>query len=686
MSDSNTDFHETLSRLSASSRGKETERISDWIINWPSVTDANALPPVTTTTTSASNNAVTITASLQFVENGTACQAGIASQDPAAVYVTVTDVPPPLPNITLNQQPAASVSPQSNPMNVIPSVPMTVQPPVPTLNPMITTTATITTSPAVPPTIPAPSNPIVNVPVSHVFPNLTAWTFPHVPVIPSVQLNRPLSQSQLTPIAATTASLGSTPLPTTVPFLPVTCGGTVYYLPPPVVATPAVASTSTQPSSLFPSANAQPFVPSATTSVTQTSVPSFTIQDVAQILASTKKDHLPEWKLSQYSGNPIQWHERYGQFKSAIDSAPLTDDVKLTYLKTLVTGKAKVAIAEFAYCGAMYKDARKTLERKFGQPQAVVTAYLDKLANVPPVKMHNSESIISYSATVSSLVGVFRSLNYNQDLSSASLLDQAVQKLPPNMKEAWSMYTVKRSLDRPTLIDFNEWLKDKAEAHERMKTASGKPKSDENPQPSVNKTKTTSKVFAATTSNNQQNSTSKPKPDILPNCVAYKEKHPLWRCPVFRKKTPTERAKLVADNKFCFCCFNANHSFRQGPQPRKCTKEGCESTHNTFLHGADLIFPNKNQVTKPPNPESSTCVGATKINEQLETSSGLPSVTDVKGLLQITEVELHSTATSEKVLALCDSACRHSWISARLANRLKVQGVPTKLTVHGITT
>ena len=80
--------------------------------------------------------------------------------------------------------------------------------------------------------------------MSHVVPNLTTWTFPYVPVIPSVQVSRPLPQSQPTPIAA---SLGSTPLPTTIPILPVTCGGTVYYLPPPVVATLAVASTSTQP-------------------------------------------------------------------------------------------------------------------------------------------------------------------------------------------------------------------------------------------------------------------------------------------------------------------------------------------------------------------------------------------------------------------------------------------------------
>ena len=62
----------------------------------------------------------------------------------------------------------------------------------------------------------------------------------------------------------------------------------------------------------------------------------------------------------------------------------------------------------------------------------------------------------------------------------------------------------------------------------------------------------------------------------------------------------------------------------------------------------------------------------------------MPAVSDVKGLLQITEVELESPSCSEKVLVLCDSACSHSWISKRLADKLQVKGSPTKLTVHGI--
>ena len=114
----------------------------------------------------------------------------------------------------------------------------------------------------------------------------------------------------------------------------------------------------------------------------------------------------------------------------------------------------------------MYKDALKTLERKFGQSQAVVSAHLEKLSSFPPIKMHNSDNIINYSATISSLVGVFNSLSYDAHLKSASLLNTAVQKLPPNLKESWSLFTVKKHWVKPTLLDFNDWLKEKSEAHE----------------------------------------------------------------------------------------------------------------------------------------------------------------------------------------------------------------------------
>ncbi len=53
--------------------------------------------------------------------------------------------------------------------------------------------------------------------------------------------------------------------------------------------------------------------------------------------------------------------------------------------------------AQCANCGTMYRDASRTLERQFNQPYLVVFACLEMMNNHPPVKMHNSESDISYS-------------------------------------------------------------------------------------------------------------------------------------------------------------------------------------------------------------------------------------------------------------------------------------------------
>ena len=522
----------------------------------------------------------------------------------------------------------------------------------------------------------------VNIPTSHVIQNLSAWTFPAPSNLPTVHATVP--QPVRGPVTLTSTT--TTPIVTTTgiftPVVPTQSGGTTFYCNPLATTFPTTtlpiqqttAAAANFPVSTFPTTVQSTVPPSTLTPVA--------VQDLAQLLTAAKKDHPPEWKLEQYSGDPLQWHEWIGQFRSAIDSAPLSNDVKLTYLKTLVTGKAKAAIVEFAYCGTMYQDALKTLERKFGQPQAVVSAHLDKLNSFPPLKMHNSENVIAFSATISAMVGVFRSLKYEHDLSSAALLGQAVQKLPPNMREAWSMHTVKKDWSQPTLLDFNESLKDKAEAHERMKISTTKPKSDESAQ-SVTRTKAGVKVFAASSSNaSSKESRTKPN-QVQLNCNVCKDYHPLWRCRVFLDKTPTDRAKIVAENKLCFSCLKGNHSFRQCPQPRKCNKDGCNSSHNTLLHGAERVFQPKTTPKSSSNQATGSRSLKTIVNKAGE-SSGVCSVTDVKGLLQITEVEVHTSTNSAKVLALCDSACSHSWISEDLATKLNVKGLPTKLTVHGI--
>ena len=108
----------------------------------------------------------------------------------------------------------------------------------------------------------------------------------------------------------------------------------------------------------------------------------------------------------------------------------------------------------------------------------LVAAHFDKLRNFPPLKMHNSENVIGFSSTISGLVAVFKSLSFDDDLKIVSLLNQAVSRFCPNLKKAWSIQIVRSQWYRTFLLDFNEWLKEKAEGHKRLKTINFEGKSE----------------------------------------------------------------------------------------------------------------------------------------------------------------------------------------------------------------
>ena len=368
LSDSQSEFLDTVSQLAASTKADDTVRVSEWVNKSPVATASDP-----TNTVILEPNVVIVTTAAQNSVNR-----GAPTTTPTPSFPVVTPVALPTTSTT-NNMPSAR-----GPGSIV-YLPNTGHVQVP----QSTTTLQGTNAPSVTASASAPlatatSIPIstVTIPASHVLPNLSAWTFPTGPSNPPVIVNPVTSSATVFPTVLPATSVAST----ASPVIPVTAGGTVYYINPTSLATVPAPSSAPVPTT-FPAGLSTatllatpPFV-----NVPQPATTSFTVQDLAQLLASSKRDHLPEWKLAQYSGDPLQWHEWFGHFKSAIDSAPLTDDVKLTYLKTLVSGKAKTAIAEFAYCGTMYKDALKTLERKFGQPQTVVSAYLDKLANYTPV-------------------------------------------------------------------------------------------------------------------------------------------------------------------------------------------------------------------------------------------------------------------------------------------------------------
>ena len=73
-----------------------------------------------------------------------------------------------------------------------------------------------------------------------------------------------------------------------------------------------------------------------------------------------------------------------------------------------------------------------------------------------------------------------------------------------------------------------------------MKATSFKPKSDDNSTTNT-KTKTAMKLFGSTSKADAPTVGRSVFPTQSLKCTACKKTHPLWRCPVVRGKTPTQR-------------------------------------------------------------------------------------------------------------------------------------------------
>ena len=195
---------------------------------------------------------------------------------------------------------------------------------------------------------------------------------------------------------------------------------------------------------------------------------------------------------------------------------------------------------------------------------------------------------------------------------------------------------------------------------------------------SVTRSKVASKAFAANThlKSNLKPHQSSPSTSIS-SCIVCKGSQRLWERRVFKEKTPTQRAKVVAEAKLCFSCLRDKHMFRQCKSPRKCRKDGCNSSHNTLLHGAERVFPAKPSTNNNINTSKANAgtISPSVGQQQPSKTTTLSSVTDVKGLLQVTELKLtNSSGTSTTAMILCDTACSNSWVSDSLAARLGLQG------------
>ena len=233
------------------------------------------------------------------------------------------------------------------------------------------------------------------------------------------------------------------------------------------------------------------------------------------------RSSLPKLKLTEFSGDPLEWPEWSQLFQATVHAANIDDSVKMNHLKTMVTGKAKEAIAGLGYTAEMYNVAWNVLVRNFGKPQMVVNAQLKRIYSFPPMKPYDGAALIKFARIVSSCVNVLTQFNYVGDLNSEGVLGSATRKLTLDMKTKWLTHVRQMNLYQPGLAVFSEWLNDIADVQEELLLSSN-PKAD--CAKSSYKEKAKGSTFATSATNTASDNSKYQR-----ECALKDGKHPIWK-------------------------------------------------------------------------------------------------------------------------------------------------------------
>ena len=94
---------------------------------------------------------------------------------------------------------------------------------------------------------------------------------------------------------------------------------------------------------------------------------------------------LPKLTLKKYNGDPLLYHTFWDSFESAVHKNESLDDIsKFNYLKGLLEGKASLAVQGLTLTSDNYMEAVNLLEKRFGDPQVIITAHMDALWRLFP--------------------------------------------------------------------------------------------------------------------------------------------------------------------------------------------------------------------------------------------------------------------------------------------------------------
>ncbi|GFT12848.1 DUF1758 domain-containing protein [Trichonephila clavipes] len=186
---------------------------------------------------------------------------------------------------------------------------------------------------------------------------------------------------------------------------------------------------------------------------------------VSSVLSNQPR--LPKLTLESFSGKDISsFPSFWARFKSAVhENSSLNDVDKFSYLKSVVTSDAELAIRGLTLTSENYAKAIKILENRFGRKELIVDFHMNRLLNLTPVR--KSFDVIALRNLYDQLeinIRGLESLEISPDSYSCLLFPIIMKAIPPDLALE---YNKKHNETQSQITDSIAYLRSEVESRER---------------------------------------------------------------------------------------------------------------------------------------------------------------------------------------------------------------------------
>ncbi|XP_045487974.1 uncharacterized protein LOC123689933 [Pieris rapae] len=375
------------------------------------------------------------------------------------------------------------------------------------------------------------------------------------------------------------------------------------------------------------------------------------IRAIADAIKEVMTNHvMPQPKYIQelpiFEGDSSEWTAFRVVYE---DTSPMFSDVQnMARLRKAIKGTARESIKSLLYSEAKPEEVINALRRRFGRPDALVLAELEKLKALPGTT-ENPRDICVFASQINNSVAAIKGLKKPQYLYSPEIVKIIIEKMPAILRFRWYDYTAAREeesfSDIQTISDFLNLEADKCGAFAVIEDSK-----------SVRPSATIRRPAKQTTFNIAEKS----RPEEI-KCPVCEGNHKLKDCQGFLNATVNDRWETVKRLKVCFKCLVGKH------RKEKCRRPPCKLCrrwHHSLLH-----------VTS----ESEQC------HEEAATETAtVNTISAPKAILKMLKVEIYGPTGSKQVLALLDEGSTVTLLDENVAASIGIKGPRETLNIETI--